>query len=314
MKKSFLYLTIVSIICFFAPFASRSNPEASSKTLCPEWKTAEVINSWKIDNEALSCRSQCRSKQDCTSIIDDCGRVLIFNKSYSLELELLLKQLPKYECPNRFDFGNKLDLNCRNKKCDIRFDSCAQEREKLNKYISSKLSTKCVKDSDCTFFLSREESCVRRLPVTSSAEFQNHQLNLAFLNESVLHSCKGKNWKECDSSEKSFCITHQCVVLAEKPQFKNFLNLEGPHFIANYNSNTTPIKMPGPTQSKCTVDSDCSEILGVCSQYVVSLNKKFLPIFKADLVKMLKTIACAAAPKIQIPKSRCFKKFCSFVN
>lgn len=295
-------------------FAHGAAAEVSKVKQCPDWDAKNTKNTWQIENEALSCRADCTKKQDCTSSLDPCGRILVYQKAYSDQIKLFLKQSPNYECSVRFDFGANLSLDCRNSKCETGFGMCEQERKKLNEYTTTHISTKCSTDADCTFFLSPEETCARRLPSSTASDFQNHQLNISYLRQAVLRSCKMKNLQECDSTEKSYCLLNQCTVLPEKPKYKNFLNLEGPKFVPNYQSNTIPLKMPPLSQSKCNSDQECSEILGICSQYILTVNKKFSVVFKSEMEKKEKSFACANTPKIQIPKSKCVKKFCSFVN
>ena len=312
--KTFIFKIVLVSVWLFATNSQAAEAPADRGNRCPEWKASEVANNWRVENSALGCRSSCTTKQDCAMVSDPCGRVLVFNKKNQSEIEGFLKLSTGYECANRLDIAKDIKLDCRNKRCEVEFGACEVEKRKLNEYIAEKLSTKCSKDQDCTFFLSPGESCIHRLPVTSSTEFQTHQLNLAFLREAVMSSCKNKTMKECDATEKSFCVASQCVVLSERPEYKNFLNLEGPDFLANYKSNTTPVKMPEVSQSKCSADEDCVEMAGICTQYLVTLNKKFATGFKTGLDKMAKSVACPSIPKIKMPKSRCFKKFCSFVN
>ncbi len=314
MKNAILAVLVIVSGLLIKSFAHAVEPEVSKVKQCPDWDPNKTKNTWKIENEALSCRAECTKKQDCASSLDPCGRVMFYNKSYSDQIKLFLKQGSNFECSNRFDFGADLSFECKNSKCEAGFGMCEQDRKKLHDYTSSHVSTKCSTDADCTFFLSPDETCARRLPASSTGDFQSNQLNISYLREAVLHSCKMKNIQECDSTEKSLCLLNQCTVLPEKPKYKNFLNFEGPKSVANYQSNTIPVKMPPLSQSKCNTDQECSEVVGICSQYIVSLNKKFSIAFKTEIEKKEKSFACANATKIQIPKSKCVKKFCSFVN
>lgn len=299
-------------ICFLL-FAELVLGQVAEIRKCPSFNPSAISNMWKLGSPALICRSHCTTNADCVSTQDICGRKLFINKAYSSEVELALKQ-GGYSCPNNLEIAGDVKVECQSKKCAPVFNSCELETKKQDAYIAQKIETNCERDQDCSFFLAPDSKCAHRYPARKMANFSKSELDLGFMRDAVTSACGAKNIKECDPSEKPFCVGKQCLMFKEKPPFKNFVNLEGSTYEANFASNTMPIKMPLAVHSKCQVDSDCTELAGVCSQYLVSLNKKYLASFTLELQKVAANIACPAATKIEIRKSRCFKDFCSFVH
>lgn len=303
--------SFVSTVLFSISLFAQTGKDVS----CPEWKGDQVKNQWRLNNSALLCRSQCQTAADCSITKDSCGRVLIYNKVYSEELKTILKQGDTVACENKFEGHGDIKLECKNQKCSPVFEDCQAGKKRLKSFIAEKMTATCDKDSDCTFFLAASESCAQRIPVNRTVEISRIQLNLDYLRESVLTSCGQRQIKECDPMEKPFCAAKECIMLKEKPKFKNFVNLEGKDYLPNFKSNTTPLKLPPGSHSKCLNDADCVDAIGVCSQYIVSLNKVYLTTFNDEVSKVSKSIACPVIPsKLNSPKSKCFKNFCSFVN
>lgn len=280
---------------------------------CPSIKVDEAGSSWRIQNSAVECRSVCNSNSDCTVVKDKCGRMIFANKAYKDEIESFLNG-SSFSCMNRVETIDTVDTVCERKRCVPTYKSCEAQIKKQTEFLNKKLSTECSSDADCTFTLAPDEKCIHRVPLGRVSDLSKSTLDLMYLRDSIIGACNLKNVKECNSAEKSYCVSNECIVFQEKPPFKNFVNLEGPSYSPNFASNTIPLKMPRASFSKCSQDIECTETTGVCSQYIVSINKKYLESFKNDIEKVEKSIACPVAKKIQIPKSRCFKQFCSFVN
>ncbi len=309
MKMNFYQ---IFVICFLL-FVELVRAQVSEVRKCPSISPSGISNTWRLGSPALICRFQCTTNADCISTQDFCGRKLFVNKAYASEVEIALKQ-GGYSCLNNLEIAGDIKVECQSKRCAPVFKSCEMETKKQDDYIAQKIETSCEKDQDCSFFLAPDSKCVRRFPASKIANFSKSELDLSFMRDAVTTSCGAKKIQECDPSEKPFCIGKQCLMFKEKPPFKNFVNLEGSNYEANFDSNTTPIKMPPAVQSRCQVDSDCTELAGICSQYIVSINKKYLASFTLDLQKVAAKIACPASTKIEMRKSRCFKDFCSFVH
>lgn len=310
MNKS-SFLSIFGIYPIF--LSSLAFGQAPQLAKCPAFKGDSADVSWRITNVATHCRAHCETNADCISVQDKCGRVVFSNKIYKSEIESFINS-GNYSCPSSLQALQEIDSVCERKKCEPAFKSCEVQIRKQNDYLASKAVTECAGDSDCSFVSVPNEKCIQRLPISRASDLPKISLDIQYLRDAVLSACKMKNVKECSPIAKSYCISKECLVLQERPPFKNFVNFEGASSVPNFASNTNPIKMPRASQSKCAQDSECAETTGVCSQYAVSINKKFLASFKADVEKMEKSIACPTTDKIQVPKSRCFKEFCSFVN
>lgn len=309
MKIPFYQVLGVCILLF----ADVALSESIKAKKCPDFTSGAVQNTWMLNSSALSCRSYCESDTDCLVTQDSCGRKLFANKVYLTEIETFLKQ-GSYSCQNHLEVASDVKSVCQKKRCAPAYKSCEAETKKQSNYIAAKVDTSCNTDADCTFFLAPNSKCARRFPSSKTFNITRSELDLGYLRDAVLNSCKDTKIKECDASEKAYCLSKECLVFKERPPFKNFVNLEGLQYKANFQSNTTPLKMPPASSSKCQKDSDCIEVVGVCGQYIVSLNTKFETSFKSEIQKAGANIACPVAGKIEIPKSRCFKEFCSFVN
>jgi hypothetical protein len=308
MKTWFSVLVLIVNLYSLAVLAQK---EKSGQ--CPELKPDSGKIGWNLSNSALRCRAQCKTKEECAISRDSCGRLMVHHKSYSADVAAAAQKMAQASCDSPFEMGNDLKVDCKRNRCTLEFSNCEAERKKLNNFIKDTADTKCETDNDCTFILAPDESCLRRYPVSKSVNLNRQQLNFNYLKEATITSC-GMKSGECNSNEKAFCVAKECVVMLEKPPYKNFVNFEGVKYIPNYNSNTVPIKSPTGSQSKCASDSECVEGFGICHQYAFSINKNRLGDFKSDLKKLEASVACPALPKIELPKSRCFKNLCSFVN
>lgn len=290
-------------------------PQAFGKSAgqCPGLNTENDSSQWRVQNAAVICRATCISNSDCTSIKDNCGRMIFANKIFKSEVDAAVKGMA-YSCANRFEVAESMESVCENKKCGPKFNSCQAQLKKQNEFIDNIAKNECSTDSDCSFIMVPSEKCVQRIPFGRVSDMAKYSLDLAYLRDGVISACNLKSIKECNSLAKAYCLNKECNMFQEKPPYKNFVNLEGSTYTPNFASNTIPLKLPRASHSKCLQDSECTEVTGICSQYIVALNKKHVTLFKSEMEKMERSIACPVPGKFQVPKSRCFKEFCSFVN
>ena len=297
-------ISFLSSVIFSVGFAA--------SILCPVWKNEVKNFRAEIANPALDCRATCKNTTECIVQADPCGRRYTINKEYSSEMKEAVGKLNVSDCPSQIKLPLDEKAECVKHKCQIQHLDCKSALAKSDEFFKTNFRQQCKFDRECSFVLKPNEKCVEYLPVNS---VQNELINaaeLSYVKDKVIQSCLKGQPVYCPKKNTSQCFANQCIQVDQKIPFVSYLNFEGVKGIANFKSRTEPIKVPALTEIKCQKKSDCEVVVGVCSQYAVTLNKIHVADFKEKIKEFEVKVACPVSSKLNIPSPECFSNFCVF--
>lgn len=287
-----------------------------SSVSCPDWKSEHSnLLGWRWRGQALECRSTCVQDQDCVTLQDACGRVLIVNKKYHQEVVLFSKGSSKDDCKSQMNLlGTELPT-CRRGQCELQTISCEEAKRLQKEYVEKNFPQECRRDHDCSFLEIVGSNCLEKFPVSNQVNIDPHQLNLSYIQDRILQSCGRLPQLTCDKSKLNQCFAGKCLRVEKRIERVNFLNLEGAEAKPNAGSRTLPPAAAILSELRCSENSQCQTVFGVCRQSLLSVNKGNADKLRAKISSLEGNLAC---PPLNVkkgkgmPQSRCIDGLCLF--
>lgn len=220
------------------------------------------LSSWLYTSSGLNCRSECKENNDCEGYKDSCGRMAIINKKFGSELVQYLNQ--PHECLGRVEDEVKQSAVCEKNRCELRVQSCAEEKTKRLNFVRKNYTADCVSDSDCSFVSLASDDCRLDFLVSSKSDLDKNKTTLDYLNFRVGRGCKSTFGKMCDKAKVNQFFVGKCLRLEKRIDYVNFLNLEGAALKPNFLSRTKPLVVGKIDEMTCSMSKDCQVVSGVC--------------------------------------------------